>query len=60
MEACVIIVCTSSPVPFISATVQSKLAIRAVLLNDGESLKSLMEDADRLHSVGDNAVEFLR
>jgi hypothetical protein len=38
-------------VPFISAVVQSKLAIRAVLINDPKLLKSLIDDVDRVCSV---------
>ncbi|CAF3062725.1 unnamed protein product [Rotaria sp. Silwood2] len=38
-------------VPFISSSVQSKLAIRAVLLNDADLLKSLIDDVDRVYSV---------
>lgn len=44
----------SVSVPFISSSVQSKLAIRAVLLNDAELLKSLIDDVDRVYSVGTN------
>ncbi|CAF2162294.1 unnamed protein product [Rotaria magnacalcarata] len=40
-----------TPAPFISSTVQSKLAIRAVLLNDAELLKSLIDDINRVYSV---------
>ncbi|CAF3244348.1 unnamed protein product [Rotaria sp. Silwood2] len=39
------------PVPFISSSVQSKLAIRAVLLNDSVLLKSLIDDVDHVCSV---------
>ncbi|UJR19473.1 hypothetical protein I4U23_022604 [Adineta vaga] len=39
------------PVPFISSSVQSKLAIRAVLRNDPILLKSLINDVDRVSSV---------
>ena len=38
-------------VPFISSVVQSKLAIRAVLLNNEALLKSLIDDVDRVCSV---------
>ncbi|UJR15954.1 hypothetical protein I4U23_002874 [Adineta vaga] len=38
-------------VPFISSIVQSKLAIRAVLLNDTGLLKSLINDIDHVCSV---------
>ncbi|CAF1146314.1 unnamed protein product [Adineta steineri] len=38
-------------VPFISSFVQSKLAIRAVLLNDTKLLKSLIDDVDHVCSV---------
>lgn len=41
----------SLPVPFISSVVQGKLAIRAVLINDVELLKSLIDDVDRVCSV---------
>ena len=41
----------SLPVPFISSSVQSKLAIRAVLRNDPILLKSLIDDVDRVCSV---------
>ncbi|CAF4829804.1 unnamed protein product, partial [Rotaria sp. Silwood1] len=39
------------PVPFISSSVQSKLAIRAVILNDPILLKCLIDDVDRVCSV---------
>ncbi|CAF1574984.1 unnamed protein product [Rotaria sp. Silwood1] len=39
------------PVPFISSSVQSKLAIRAVILNDAELLKSFIDDVARVYSV---------
>ncbi|CAF4919571.1 unnamed protein product [Rotaria sp. Silwood1] len=39
------------PVSFISSSVQSKLAIRAVILNDRILLKSLIDDVDRVCSV---------
>ncbi|CAF1971897.1 unnamed protein product [Rotaria magnacalcarata] len=39
------------PVPFISSSIQSKLAIRAVLLNDRILLNSLIDDVDRVCSV---------
>ena len=42
---------SSLPVPFISSSVQSKLAIRAVLLNDLDLLKSLINDVDRVCTV---------
>ncbi|CAF3795485.1 unnamed protein product [Adineta steineri] len=38
-------------VPFISSFVQSKLAIRAVLLDDTKLLKSLIDDVDHVCSV---------
>lgn len=38
-------------VPFISSLVQSKLAFRAVFLNDVKLLKSLIADTDRVCSV---------
>ncbi|CAF4470899.1 unnamed protein product [Rotaria sp. Silwood2] len=38
-------------VPFISSLVQSKLAIRAVLINDSNLLKTLIDDVDRVCSV---------
>ncbi|CAF3833248.1 unnamed protein product [Rotaria sordida] len=38
-------------VPFISSSVQSKLAIRAVMLNDAELLKSLIDDIDHVYAV---------
>ncbi|CAF0863254.1 unnamed protein product [Adineta ricciae] len=38
-------------VPFISSIVQSKLAIRAVLINDPTLLKSLINDVNRVCSV---------
>jgi hypothetical protein len=41
----------SLTVPFISSYVQSKLAIRAVLLNDSKLLKSLINDIDHVCSV---------
>jgi hypothetical protein len=41
----------SLPIPFISSAVQSKLAIRAILLNDSILLKSLIDDIDRVCSV---------
>ncbi|CAF3181779.1 unnamed protein product [Rotaria socialis] len=39
------------PVPFISSFVQSKLAIRAVLINDAKLLKSLINDVDHVCSI---------
>ncbi|CAF0960955.1 unnamed protein product [Adineta ricciae] len=39
------------PVPFISSYVQSKLAIRAVNLNDAKLLKSLINDTNHVCSV---------
>ncbi|CAF3793465.1 unnamed protein product [Rotaria socialis] len=42
---------SNTPAPFISSTVQSKLAIRAVILNDAELLKSLIDDINRVYSV---------
>ncbi|CAF5187269.1 unnamed protein product, partial [Rotaria magnacalcarata] len=39
------------PVPFISSFVQSKLAIRAVLINDSKLLKSLINDVDHVCSI---------
>ena len=41
----------SVPVPFISSSVQGKLAIRAVMLDDADLLKSLLADVDRVCSV---------
>ncbi|CAF3379069.1 unnamed protein product [Rotaria sp. Silwood1] len=38
-------------VPFISSIVQSKLAIRAVLINDSKLLKTLIDDVDHVCSV---------
>lgn len=38
-------------VPFISSSVQSKLAIRAVILNDAQLLQNLIDDVDRVCSV---------
>lgn len=46
-----LIICCSLPVPFISSSVQSKLAIRAVILNDEALLQSLICDVDRVCSV---------
>ncbi|CAF4086910.1 unnamed protein product, partial [Rotaria sp. Silwood2] len=39
------------PVPFISSFIQSKLAIRAVIINDSKLLKSLINDVHRVASV---------
>ncbi|CAF0916058.1 unnamed protein product [Rotaria sp. Silwood1] len=39
------------PVPFISSFIQSKLAIRAVMINDSKLLKSLINDVHRVCSV---------
>ena len=47
----------SFPVPFISSSVQSKLAIRAVILNDPLLLKTLIDDVDRVYSVKANIPE---
>ncbi|CAF4190404.1 unnamed protein product, partial [Rotaria magnacalcarata] len=41
----------SLSIPFISSIVQSKLAIRAVLINDSKLLKSLIDDLDHVCSV---------
>ena len=41
----------SIPVPYISSSVQGKLAIRAVLLNDAALLESLIASVDRVCSV---------
>ena len=42
----------SEPVPFISSSVQSKLAIRAVMLDNSELLQRLINDIDHVYSVG--------
>jgi len=41
----------SLPIPYISSSVQSKLAIRAVNLNDVKLLQSLIDDVDHVSSV---------
>lgn len=43
--------CFSLPVPFISSSVQSKLAIRAVILNNATLLQDLIDDTDHVCSV---------